>query len=144
MYYVPKRDAKNLMPIIQHNCTVGSEIVSDEWRAYRGLNSKGYKHYTVNHSKNFVDPHSKKHTQLIECLWNVAKSKIIKRSRGLKESKLPGYLGEVWLRSLHEEKEGQAVFESVLKLLKKHSYTEILNGINTKINAMEKSIAEYV
>ena len=41
MFYVPKRDAKHLMPIIQRNCVVGSEIVSDEWRAYRGLKHKG-------------------------------------------------------------------------------------------------------
>ena len=35
MFYVPKRDARNLLPIIKSNCNVGSEIVSDEWRAYR-------------------------------------------------------------------------------------------------------------
>ena len=84
MFFVPKRDARNLLPIIARNCKPGSEVVSDECRAYRRLKNHGYCHYTVNHSKNFVDPQTKRHTQLIECLWNVAKAKIIKRARKLK------------------------------------------------------------
>ena len=79
MFVVPKRDTSNLLPIIVNNCNIGSEVVSDEWRAYRRLKQYGFKHYTVNHTKNFVDPKSKKHTQLIECLWNIGKSTIIKR-----------------------------------------------------------------
>lgn len=79
MFVVPKRDARNLLPIIVNNCNTGSEVVSDELRAYRRLKQYGFKHYTVNHTKNFVDPKSKKHTKLIESLWNIGKSTIIKR-----------------------------------------------------------------
>ena len=90
MYYVPKSDALNLLPIIVSNRQTKSKVVSDEWRAYRRLENYGFKHFTVNHSKKLVEPTTKRHTQLIECLWNVAKAKIIKRARGLKEAKLPG------------------------------------------------------
>lgn len=83
--------------------------------------------------KNFVDPKSKKHTQLIECLWNVAKYKAIKRSRGLKESKLPGYLGEQWFRSTHIEKEGPDIFISILKLVKKNTYSDVLKFLAAKV-----------
>jgi len=67
MFYVPKRDARNLLPLIVSNCKTKSEVVSDEWRAYKRIKNYDFKHFTVNHSKNFVDPKTKRHTQLIEC-----------------------------------------------------------------------------
>ena len=76
MFVVEKRDAKTLIPIIVKNVRIGSEIISDEWRAYYSINEHGFKHYTVNHSENFVNPKTGKHTQLIECLWGVAKKKL--------------------------------------------------------------------
>ena len=83
--------------------TAATEIVSDEWRAYRGLSEFGYSHKTVNHSKNFVDPEGRKHTQLIECLWSVARATIMRRGRGTCKGNLPGYLGEQWFRSIHQK-----------------------------------------
>ena len=75
MFIVEKRDAKTLIPLIQKHVLPGTEIVSDEWKAYNSLNNIGYDHFTVNHSKNFVDPTTSKHTQLIERLWGVSKKK---------------------------------------------------------------------
>jgi IS1 family transposase len=62
--FVQKRDAANLLPIIQIAVLPGSMIVSDEWRAYRGIaNLPGnYQHQTVNHNQNFVDPLKGAHT----------------------------------------------------------------------------------
>ena len=143
MFYVPKRDAKNLVPIIVSNCQSNSEVVSDEWRAYRRLKNHGFKHFTVNHSKNFVDPKTKRHTQLIECLWNVAKSKLIKRSRGIKESKLPGYLAEEWFRSIHIEKNGPIIFESILDFVKKNPYEKLLRELKIKLDDFDKYKNEF-
>lgn len=56
-YVVPRRDAGTLLPIIiNHHCEANSTIVSDEWRAYCGVMRAGYNHFTVNHSRNFVNP----------------------------------------------------------------------------------------
>lgn len=56
MVPVEKRDAATLVPIIQKWILPDSTIISDCWGAYNKLASLGYKHVTVNHSKNFVDP----------------------------------------------------------------------------------------
>ena len=117
MFVVEKRDAATLIPIIKANVLEGSDITSDEWRAYNSLNKHGYNHYKVNHSENFVNPKNGKHTQLIECLWNVAKYTIIKRSRGASHKHLPTHLAEEWYRSIHQ-KDYHQIFCSIFSLLK--------------------------
>ncbi|KAG0435503.1 hypothetical protein DMUE_4699 [Dictyocoela muelleri] len=75
-YEVESRNKDTLQPLIDLNINKGSDVVSDMWRAYIGLENKGFNHYTVNHKYNFVNPMTGKHTQLIEGLWNLAKKKI--------------------------------------------------------------------
>jgi len=57
--YTGRRDAATLLPIIQRVVEPGSVIVSDEWRAYRGIHAlrKNYQHQTATTtSGRFVDP----------------------------------------------------------------------------------------
>ena len=42
MFVVQKRNALRLIPLIKQNIKAGSEIVSDEWKAYHNLNAHGY------------------------------------------------------------------------------------------------------
>ena len=48
--------------------------MSDQWKSYKNLGQNVYFHFEVNHSKNFVDPQSHAHSQLIESLWNQTKN----------------------------------------------------------------------
>ena len=118
MFYVDRRDAKTLIPIIRKNILPGTEIVSDEWKAYKGLNKEGYIHYEVNHTENFVNPKNGMHSQLIECLWGVSKLRIVKNIRGTSKTKLPSHLAEFWFRSKHEKK-GSVIFREILILFSK-------------------------
>ncbi|KAG0441904.1 hypothetical protein DMUE_0705 [Dictyocoela muelleri] len=61
---------------IEKHILMGGDLVSDMWKSYIGLSEKGFSHYTVNHSLNFVNPLTRKHTQTIEGLWSLAKKKI--------------------------------------------------------------------
>ena len=119
MFIVQRRDAATLLPIILNNVNKNTEIVSDEWKAYNKLSENGYKHYTVNHSKNYVDPTSGKHTQLIECLWGVAKNKIMRAMKGNSQENLKGHLAEQWFRSINS-KSSDILFEKTLNLLKQN------------------------
>ena len=62
------RSRENLLTILQKWILPGSVIVSDTWMAYIDLD-KHFEHYTVNHSRNFVDPITGQHTQGIESVW---------------------------------------------------------------------------
>ncbi|KAI1700716.1 hypothetical protein DdX_16525 [Ditylenchus destructor] len=57
---------------------------------------EGYQHYTVNHSENFVDPESGKHTQRIESEWQKFKMRH-KKEYGTHRSVLLSYISDyVW------------------------------------------------
>lgn len=69
------RSADVLLPIIQQHIEPGTEIHTDCWRAYDGLERLGYIHRRVNHSdpdNPFVSAEGI-HTQRIESSWRPTK-----------------------------------------------------------------------
>ncbi|KAG0417724.1 hypothetical protein EQH57_0905 [Dictyocoela roeselum] len=72
---VEKRDKPTLQGLIDLNVFKKSEITSDMWRAYIGLEDRGFLHFTVDHSKEYVNKLTGKHTQKIENLWMLVKKK---------------------------------------------------------------------
>ena len=68
-----------LHKIILDEVQLETEIRSDCWKAYIGLDDIGYVHSTGNHSEAFVDPESGVHTQKIESFWRTLKMRIQKR-----------------------------------------------------------------
>jgi len=74
-FIVENRDCQKLLPIIEREVEIGTTIHSYQWRAYSSLKDHGFIHQTVNHSENFVNPNTGAHTQSIESLWKLVKSK---------------------------------------------------------------------
>ena len=52
-------------------------------------------------------------------------------------------MGEEWFRSTHIEKNNHLIFESILNLLKKNSYDNILVGIKSKLKDFEKYKTDF-
>ena len=90
MVPVEKRDTDTLLAIIKDKIEPGTTIISDCWKAYNCLSDSGFKHLTVNHSINFVDPHTHAHTNTVERLWREIKSKV--PLYGRKKKHFVGYL----------------------------------------------------
>lgn len=73
--HVKTSGARVLLSQIENNISKGSHIHSDEWRAYKTLNKRGYSHTTVNHSKlEYV--RGSVHTNTIEGFWSQLKRSI--------------------------------------------------------------------
>ncbi|XP_070406707.1 uncharacterized protein [Nothobranchius furzeri] len=117
---VEKRTRRHLVPLIRQHVKSGSANISDEWRAYKNvLTNMGYKHYTVNHSRWFVDPHSGSHTQHIERAWMTIKGHI-RRLRGnrtemLLEEHLKVLEWSSWLGSKHPDGPLGRLFKDIWK-----------------------------
>lgn len=75
---VADRTAETLTEIIKNNIKPGTTIISDCWKAYSKLDQEGFKHLTVNHSVNFVDPETGAHTNTIESTWRALKKSLPK------------------------------------------------------------------
>ena len=70
------RNRDTLLTIIKDRILPGTTIISDCWKSYSALESEGFKHLTVNHSYNFVDPDTGAHTNIIERQWRKLKRKV--------------------------------------------------------------------
>ena len=101
MEIVSKRDSQTLLPIIQKVVRPGTTLHSDQWKAYLNISRDlGFRHQTVNHQENFVDPITGVHTQSIESYWNRQKN-FIKSMRGVRRPLLKSYLDEFMWRERH-------------------------------------------
>ena len=66
---VDDRTESTLLAIIQRYVQKGSIIHTDCFASYNTLKDNGYRHLTVNHSENFVDPETGACTNQIESTW---------------------------------------------------------------------------
>ncbi|MEQ9210632.1 MAG: IS1595 family transposase [Pseudomonadales bacterium] len=72
---VPNAKTATIQPIILESVEKGSEMHTDEWFAYRGLDKKGYKHDTVEHGAGeYADGDT--HVNTIEGYWSFLKNGI--------------------------------------------------------------------
>lgn len=93
---VERRDRATLLPIIERCLRPGSEVHSDDWGAYRGMDrvlANVAQHRVVVHARNFVDPNTGVHTQNVESAWNTLKLGI-KAKKGIRRCDLQAYLDE--------------------------------------------------
>lgn len=119
---VGKRSRCLLVPLIRRHVKSGSSIISDECRAYRRvLGNMGYKHYTINHSKWFVNPQTGSHTQHIERAWATIKGHVRtlrgNRSESLLEEHHNVLEWSSWLGSGHPDGPLGRLFKDIYKYL---------------------------
>ena len=110
MQIVQNRTAATLLPLIQAHVLPGTTVYSDEWSAYRRVQSlpNVQSYQTVNHSLHFVDPTTGVHTQNVESYWAQVKLRF-KRMKGVDARQLPSYLDEFMWRERYGTTAQQAL-----------------------------------
>jgi transposase-like protein len=92
------KDAKKntLQRIVKRSVEKGANLMTDEWRSYRGLSTK-YIHSIVCHNRGqYVD--GVKHTNTIESFWSLLKRGIIGQYHYVTERYLNQYINEFCFR----------------------------------------------
>jgi transposase len=74
---IKNAEKSTLLPIIKKIIKQKSTIYSDGWRSYDGLVFDGYKHYRINHSKQYSNRQGN-HINGIENFWGYSKQRLAK------------------------------------------------------------------
>jgi transposase len=94
---VPDVKGESLIPHIVTNVQKSAIVSTDELRAYMNLSLHGYKHGSVNHSKEEWAK-GKHHTNTIEGFWSLIKRSIVGTHVHVSKGHLPKYLAEFEFR----------------------------------------------
>lgn len=110
---VDDRSTATCVGIIRRYVEPGSIIYTDMWRGYNtaAIERLGMTHFTVNHSRYFVEPNTGVHTNTIEVTWNGVKQCIGKRYR-TRDLITPHLAHFVW-RRLHKNRLWEAILEAM-------------------------------
>ncbi|XP_005113250.1 uncharacterized protein LOC101852594 [Aplysia californica] len=94
---VQDRTQDTLVSLIKKHVAPGTIIYSDCFKSYECLEREGFRHLTVNHTENFVDPHTGAHTNTIESTWWAVKKSL--RSSHTQKQHFAAHLAEyIWHR----------------------------------------------
>jgi transposase-like protein len=108
---VQKRDEETIKDILDKYVEKGSIVHTDCWKGYLNIDELGFKHKTVNHSENFVDPKTGAHTNTIEGLWNGIKLQIAPRNRN--KDLIESHLFEFIWRKVNKNRLWEAFIEAL-------------------------------
>ncbi|GAB7140609.1 hypothetical protein RsTz2092_05590 [Deferribacterales bacterium RsTz2092] len=84
-----------MLPIIRGKVKPDSIVYSDYYRSYNALDVSEFKHYRINHSKEFAREHN--HINGIENFWNQAKRQM-RKFNGIQKDKFNLFLKECEFR----------------------------------------------
>jgi hypothetical protein len=118
--YVEFRDAATLRREIARYVQPGTEIWTDGWAAYRGLDrlpGMNYVHHTVNHSENFVDPVTGVCTNAVEAYWSRLKG-FCRRNGVMQSGLLPSHIDEFMWREVYDQGSVSETWQSFLDHLR--------------------------
>jgi len=122
--FVKDADKKTLQNIIKGKIVLESDVYSDTWTAYEGLNKKGYKHETVDHGhKEYFkqnDNKKKIHINGIEGFWGYLKEHLLKH-HGVSEKNLIYYVKEQEFRFNYRHLSTEEMVAKIIKILVKSS-----------------------
>ena len=116
---VTSRSAAVLTRVVIDNVVRGTIIYTDCWRGYNYISNHGYVHYTVNHSRNFVNPVNYVNTQMIESNWGALK-RFMRRRNVTNRSNILNIFNEYIYKKNNES-------DTFICFLK-HSYTYLSNN----------------
>lgn len=93
---VPATTIDVLVPFVTNNVALGSEVITDEWGAYKTLKNQ-YKHNSISHNqKEYVRGHV--HTNTIENFWSVFKRTVYGTYHTVSAKHIQRYCNETALR----------------------------------------------
>ena len=110
---IPNAKRETIMPIIHKKIVPDSIVYTDTFKSYEVLDTSGFRHHRINHSKLFAD--KKNHINGIENFWNQAK-RHMRKFNGINRGNFIYFLKECEWRFNHPDpKEQIAALKQLVK-----------------------------
>jgi len=127
--FIEDAGKKTLQDIIKGKIVLESEIYTDTWGSYRGLNKQGYRHRTINHDageyvrveetqtpKHKNTAYRKIHINGIEGFWGYLKERLLKH-HGVGKDNLIHYVKEVEFRFNNRKLDTEKMVSKIISIL---------------------------
>jgi len=125
MFPLDDTKGKHLYPVIDANVEQGSNIMTDDYRSYRGL-SKNYNHAVVKHSLRIYVDKGNIHTNSVEGAFSLFKRGVTGIYHHISRKHLDLYLGEFSYRyNTRKFEEGKRVDDFLAKCNCKLTYARL-------------------
>lgn len=111
---ISDRTEETLKGNLENRVMKHSIIITDTASAYGGLSCWGYRHYTLNHSKDEFSKGNGIHSNTIEGLWGNQKKQLYGIHHGVSKKRLFNYVSEFLLK--YNLKQGKNTFPAFLNL----------------------------
>ncbi|MGE5445324.1 MAG: IS1595 family transposase [Ignavibacteriales bacterium] len=116
--FISDIDKKTLQDIIRGRIDLESDVYSDTWKSYKGLTRKGYRHETIDHSKEEYVRDEKIHINGIEGFWGYLKERLLKH-HGVAKTNLIYYVKEQEFRFNNRHISTEQMIEKIIKIILK-------------------------
>lgn len=127
--FIEDAGKKTLQDIIKGKIVLESEVYTDTWKSYRGLNDHGYRHRTINHdageyarvekaqrSKHKNTVPRKIHINGIEGFWGYLKERLLKH-HGVGKNNLIYYVKEIEFRFNNRKLDTDEMVSKIISIL---------------------------
>ena len=112
---VDDREDATLVPIIHRHSVLGATIITDAFASYNPLNSFGFHHWSLNHSRTFADPLTGWHSNTIEGIFGLCKFDL-KKHKGIPQTHVQRHL-DAWCFKRNTIKSGQNYWEQLVLVI---------------------------
>lgn len=139
-YAIKNTNKENIIPIIESRVRKGAIIMSDEWKAYNGL-EKDYNHQFIDHSKGQYAIENIT-TNRIENFWSNLKRTLKGSYITVSEKYLQNYVNEATFK--FNNRGNKAMFNTLLKIVATdpsilpNQPTEHLKGLSKPVTPVKK------
>ena len=116
--FVSNAEKKTLQDIIRGRIELASDVYSDTWKSYKGLEQQGYNHEMLDHGNEEYVRGEEIHINGIEGFWGYLKERLLKH-HGVAKRNLIYYVKELEFRFNFRHLSTEQMIEKTIKILMK-------------------------
>jgi len=114
--FVRDAEKNTLQNLIRGTLELASDVYSDTWKSYNGLEQQGYNHEVIDHGNEEYVKDDNIHINGIEGFWGYLKERLLKH-HGVAKGNLIYYVKELEFRFNYRHLSTEQLMNKIIKIL---------------------------